>query len=137
MLFSRYVKAQREKDLTPYTYERAEKFQKGIRKLGMTADGLSYLDQFRQLITQIGNALGYVRLIRSGGLHACSNAISFLPDINSSASFETMCKALNYPETTQVAAKRLENDIGNLVRNFTEGIQYFKILVDVFASAFR
>lgn len=103
----------------------------------MTADGLSYLDQFRQLITQIGNALGYVRLIRSGGLHACSNAISFLPNINASTSFETMCKNLDYSETTQVAAKRLEDDIGNLVRNFTEGIQYFKILVDVFSSAFR
>ncbi|XP_076756339.1 strumpellin and WASH-interacting protein isoform X1 [Xylocopa sonorina] len=133
----RFIKTQRENGATPYTYERAEKFQKGIRKLGMTPDGLSYLDQFRQLITQIGNALGYVRLIRSGGLHASSNAISFLPNINSSVPFELMCKNLNYSETTQAAAKCLENDIANLVRNFTEGIQYFKLLVDVFASAFR
>lgn len=133
----RFIKAQRENGATPYTYERAEKFQKEIRKLGMTPDGLSYLDQFRQLITQIGNALGYVRLIRSGGLHASSNAISFLPDINSSVSFVSFCKNLNYSPTTQAAAKRLEDDITNLVRNFTEGIQYFKLLVDVFASAFR
>ncbi|XP_029050326.2 WASH complex subunit 4 [Osmia bicornis bicornis] len=133
----RFIKNQRENGSTPYTYERAEKFQKGIRKLGMSPDGLSYLDQFRQLITQIGNALGYVRLIRSGGLHASSNAISFLPDINSSVPFELMCKNLNYSTTTQAAAKCLENDIANLVRNFTEGIQYFKLLVDVFASAFR
>lgn len=133
----RFIKIQRENGATPYTYERAEKFQKGIRKLGMSPDGLSYLDQFRQLITQIGNALGYVRLIRSGGLHASSNAISFLPDINSSVPFELMCKNLNYSTTTQAAAKCLENDIANLVRNFTEGIQYFKLLVDVFASAFR
>ncbi|KOC69164.1 WASH complex subunit 7 [Habropoda laboriosa] len=133
----RFIKVQRENGTTPYTYERAEKFQKGIRKLGMTPDGLSYLDQFRQLITQIGNALGYVRLIRSGGLHASANAISFLPNINSSMPFELMCKNLNYSATTQAAAKCLENDIANLVRNFTEGIQYFKLLVDVFASAFR
>lgn len=133
----RFVKVQRENGATPYTYERAERFQKGIRKLGMTPNGLSYLDQFRQLITQIGNALGYVRLIRSGGLHASSNAISFLPNINSSVPFELMCKNLNYSETTQTAAKCLENDIANLVRNFTEGIEYFKLLVDVFASAFR
>ena len=133
----RFIKSQRENGATPYTYERAEKFQKGIRKLGMTADGLSYLDQFRQLITHIGNALGYVRLIRSGGLHACSNAISFLPDINSKTSFEAICKKLNYSTTTQAAAKRLEDDIENLVTNFTEGIQYFKLLVDVFSSAFR
>nr|XP_003705524.1 PREDICTED: WASH complex subunit 7 [Megachile rotundata]XP_012145857.1 PREDICTED: WASH complex subunit 7 [Megachile rotundata]XP_012145858.1 PREDICTED: WASH complex subunit 7 [Megachile rotundata] len=133
----RFIKIQRENGATPYTYERAEKFQKGIRKLGMMPDGLSYLDQFRQLVTQIGNALGYVRLIRSGGLHASSNAISFLPDINSSVPFELMCKNLKYSTTTQAAAKCLENDIANLVRNFTEGIQYFKLLVDVFASAFR
>lgn len=133
----RFIKIQRENGATPYTYERAEKFQKGIRKLGMTPDGLSYLDQFRQLITQIGNALGYVRLIRSGGLHASSNAISFLPNINSSVSFETMCTNLNYGVTTQAAARCLEEDITNLVRHFTEGIQYFKLLVDVFASAFR
>lgn len=40
-------------------FERAMKFKEGIRKLGLTADGLSQLDQFRILITQIGNALGY------------------------------------------------------------------------------
>ncbi|XP_014598250.1 PREDICTED: WASH complex subunit 7 [Polistes canadensis] len=133
----RFIKSQRESGAIPYTYERAEKFQKGIRKLGMTPDGLSYLDQFRQLITHIGNALGYVRLIRSGGLHASSNAVSFLPDIRSNMSFETMCKNLNYNETTQAAAKRLEDDIGNLVHNFTEGMHYFKLLVDVFVSTFR
>lgn len=133
----RFIKSQKENGATPYTYERAEKFQKGIRKLGMTAEGLSYLDQFCQLITQIGNTLGYVRLIRSGGLHACSNAISFLPNISSTTQFESMCKNLNYSITTQTAAKRLEDDVSNLVRNFTEGIQYFKLLVEVFASAFQ
>jgi len=133
----RFVRAQREVGVVPYTYERAEKFQKGIRKLGMTADGLSYLDQFRQLITQIGNALGYVRLIRSGGLHASSNAVSFLPDIEKTVPFESFCHGLNYSATTQAAARRLEDDIADLVRNFTEGIHYFKLLVDVFASAFR
>ncbi|XP_072745754.1 WASH complex subunit 4 [Anoplolepis gracilipes] len=133
----RFVRAQREAGAAPYTYERAEKFQKGIRKLGMTADGLSYLDQFRQLITQIGNALGYVRLIRSGGLHASSNAVSFLPDIEKTVPFETLCRGLNYSVETQAASRRLEDDIADLVRNFTEGIQYFKLLVDVFTSAFR
>ncbi|XP_076180101.1 strumpellin and WASH-interacting protein isoform X2 [Ptiloglossa arizonensis] len=72
----RFIKVQRENGSTPYTYERAEKFQKGIRKLGMTSNDLSYLDQFRQLVTQIGNALGYVRLIRSGGLHYNNSSCS-------------------------------------------------------------
>nr|KAF6498540.1 WASH complex subunit 4 [Rousettus aegyptiacus] len=58
-----------------YPFERAEKFNRGIRKLGITPEGQSYLDQFRQLISQIGNAMGYIRMIRSGGLHCSSNAI--------------------------------------------------------------
>ena len=37
-----------------YPFDRAEKFNRGIRKLGLTPDGLSYLDQFRNLISQIG-----------------------------------------------------------------------------------
>lgn len=37
-----------------YPYERAEKFNFGIKKLGLNPDGLSYLDLFRKLITQIG-----------------------------------------------------------------------------------
>ena len=37
-----------------YPFERADKFNRGIRKLGLTPDGLSYLDQFRTVITQIG-----------------------------------------------------------------------------------
>ncbi|XP_012275054.1 WASH complex subunit 4 isoform X2 [Orussus abietinus] len=131
------VKAQRECGKTPYTYERAEKFQKGIRKLGMTPDGLSYLDQFRQLISQIGNALGYVRLIRSGGMHACSNAVSFLPDVQTVTAFQEVLKDLEYSDSTKAVARRLEADVANLVRNFTEAVNYFKLLLDVFSSAFR
>lgn len=37
-----------------YPFDRADKFNKGIRKLGLTPDGLSYLDQFRLLVSQIG-----------------------------------------------------------------------------------
>ena len=37
-----------------YPYDRAEKFNFDIRKLGLDCNGLSYLDLFRKLITQIG-----------------------------------------------------------------------------------
>lgn len=51
----RYFKENHLNNDQTYPYDRAEKFNKGIRKLGLTKDGLSYLDQFRMLITQIGN----------------------------------------------------------------------------------
>ncbi len=61
--------------LERYPFERAEKFNKAVRKLGANDKGETCLDQFRHLISEIGNAMGYVRMIRSGGLHCCSNAI--------------------------------------------------------------
>lgn len=40
-----------------FPFKVAEKFKKGVKKFGVQ-DGLTWLDKFRILITQIGNALG-------------------------------------------------------------------------------
>ena len=45
-----------------YPYERAFKFCKEIRKLGVTDNGRTFLDQFRILITEIGNARDWLFL---------------------------------------------------------------------------
>ena len=52
--------------LPQYPFAKAEKFNKVIRKLGVSEEGLSYLDQFRILITQIGMCLCNVREGRGG-----------------------------------------------------------------------
>ncbi|KYO36435.1 WASH complex subunit 4 [Alligator mississippiensis] len=132
--FFREVKDQNDHK---YPFERAEKFNRGIRKLGITPDGQSYLDQFRQLISQIGNAMGYVRMIRSGGLHCCSSAIRFVPDLEDIVNFEELVKEEGLSEETQKAARQLDSVLGDLTRNFAEGTEYFKMLVDVFAPEFR
>lgn len=94
-LFDEYIKSYlqieqrwytRERD-TPevdnkYSYGRAFQFNKDIRKLGVSSEGKTFLDQFRLLITEIGNAMGYVRMVRSAGMNYCSNAIKFVPDLN-------------------------------------------------------
>ncbi|KAG2459915.1 WASC4 protein, partial [Polypterus senegalus] len=120
-----------------YPFERAEKFNRGIRKLGITPDGQSYLDQFRQLISQIGNAMGYVRMIRSGGLHCCSNAIRFVPDLEDIVNFEELVKEEGLSEETQKASSILDSVLSDLTSNSAEGTEYFKMLVDVFAPEFR
>uniref|UniRef100_A0A8C2JP01 WASH complex subunit 4 n=1 Tax=Cyprinus carpio TaxID=7962 RepID=A0A8C2JP01_CYPCA len=104
----RFFRETKDQTDQKYPFERAEKFNRGIRKLGLTPDGQSYLDQFRQLISQIGNAMGYVRMIRSGGLHCCSSAIS-----------------------------QLDCVLTDLTTNSAEGTEYFKMLVGVFAPEFR
>ncbi|XP_045443526.1 WASH complex subunit 4 isoform X7 [Pipistrellus kuhlii] len=120
-----------------YPFERAEKFNRGIRKLGITPEGQSYLDQFRQLISQIGNAMGYVRMIRSGGLHCSSNAIRFVPDLEDIINFEELVKEEGLAEETIKAARHLDSVLSDHTRNSAEGTEYFKMLVDVFAPEFR
>ena len=98
-LFDEHIKAKLIKDITffkeskntlsqKYPYERAEKFNRSIRKLGVLQENQTYMDQFRLLISHIGNAMGYVRMIRSGGLNFCSNSIRFVPDIEDIVNFE-------------------------------------------------
>ncbi len=51
----RYFKENKDALGQRYPYERAEEFNRGIRRLGLTPDGQTYLDKFRVLVTQIGN----------------------------------------------------------------------------------
>lgn len=51
---SKYFRDNKEKLNHMYCFDRADSFNKGIRKLGLSPEGYSYLDLFRQLITHIG-----------------------------------------------------------------------------------
>ena len=46
-----------------YPFERADNLYKEIKKLGVFEDGKNFLDKFRVLITNVGNALGYLWLL--------------------------------------------------------------------------
>uniref|UniRef100_A0A8C2WX21 WASH complex subunit 4 n=1 Tax=Cyclopterus lumpus TaxID=8103 RepID=A0A8C2WX21_CYCLU len=133
----RFFRETKDQSDQKYPFDRAEKFNRGIRKLGITPDGQSYLDQFRQLISQIGNAMGYVRMIRSGGLHCCSSAIRFVPDLEDIVNFEELVKEEGLSEETQKAASVLDSVLEDLTSNSAEGTEYFKMLVAVFAAEFR
>uniref|UniRef100_H3CSF2 WASH complex subunit 4 n=1 Tax=Tetraodon nigroviridis TaxID=99883 RepID=H3CSF2_TETNG len=133
----RFFRETKDQSDQKYPFERAEKFNRGIRKLGITPDGQSYLDQFRQLISHIGNAMGYVRMIRSGGLHCCSSAIRFVPDLEDIVNFEELVKEEGLSEETRRAASVLDSVLGDLTSNSAEGTEYFKMLVAVFAPEFR
>ena len=133
----RFFREKKDQVDQKYPYERAEKFNKNIRKLGLAADKSSYLDQFRKLISQIGNAMGFVRMIRSGGLNTCSRAIEFVPDLDDIVSFEEEVKEENLSAETLEAAKNLDTCLMNLSKNFAEGTDYFQLFVSVFAPPFR
>jgi WASH complex subunit 7 len=63
-----------------YPYANAEKLYKDVRKLGEARADVSVLDSFRVLITEIGNTMGYVRMVRAGGVHQTGETMQCLPD---------------------------------------------------------
>ena len=71
--------------------------------------------------------MGYIRLIRSGGLHCCSDAIRFVPDLENIESFERMVQDEGLDEITVAAAKNVDMVVQSLFRNFAEGTEYFKV----------
>lgn len=147
----RFFRAEKEALDNKYPYPRAEAFTKEIRKLGTTAGKLSYLDELRKLVSEIGNALGYVRMVRSAGMHAASEAVKFVPDLSAIVSFEEAArKVLATPaapgedgaapppsgpglsQETIEAAAALDAVLANLTASFAEGVDYFQLLVSVF-----
>ena len=71
-----------------YPEKRAQAMVMTIKKLGSSKKGISYLDKFRILITHIGNALGYVRMIRSASLKDNSKLIEYIPKLVEKIKFE-------------------------------------------------
>ncbi|XP_025203475.1 WASH complex subunit 4 isoform X2 [Melanaphis sacchari] len=117
-----------------YPFERAEKLNSSMRKLTLNTNQ-NYIDQFRILVTHIGNALGYVRMIKSGGLNFCSIATSFIPDLKKVIQFEDICNDSGFTENCLISGHHLDNVMHNICQNIAEGTNYFKLLIDVFIQA--
>ena len=127
--------------LIKFPFERAEKFAKIVRKLGSFKDGVTYLDKFRQLLTQIGNVLGFVRMLRSGALRCTSEIANFVPDLDDlgQISFEELVReeSATFGEQTVDAAKNFDSVLNTVQANFSDATDYFKLLVEVFAPILR
>ena len=52
-----------------------------------------------------GNAMGYIRMVRSGGLNCCSSAIRFVPNVQDIGSFTNLCVDHGLSPETIAAAK--------------------------------
>ena len=79
-----------------------------------------------------GNAMGYVRMIRSGGLHFVSNSIRFIPDNQLGDGLIPKFKDLTVregglSEESIQAAAILDEVVASLRDNFAEGAEYFQV----------
>ena len=137
---ARYVKEHVRERGFYFPFERAKAFNTEIQRLGVDDKQLSYLDKFRQVITEMGNALGYVRLMRAGSLNYITTAMDIIPDISrgglrrqdGTGFFATAVEGHGYSRETNEAAVNLDNAIRDVANKFEEETNYFKLLVDVF-----
>ncbi|KAH0787186.1 WASH complex subunit 7 [Histomonas meleagridis] len=120
-----------------WPYKRAEKFVTDMKRFAENAQSPSPLDKFRVLITEIGNALGFVRMVKNGGTRYLNKANDFVYDEDESLSFYEFAKEVQLPDATMDATKRLDSIVGKLKELFNSNDSFFKMLVDVFAGPFR
>jgi WASH complex subunit 7 len=107
--------------------KRAERFNHGIRKLGLLQDDSTYLDKFRVLITQMGNALGYVRMVRRAGVEASADAVQLLPDLEDVVGLEALAREAAHSDATIKAARVVDTLIGDLVTSFLQSDNYIHV----------
>jgi len=112
----RFWKKKKTKLENMYPWDKAEKMSRNIKRLGTTEKGVSYLDRFRQLITSIGNALGYVRMIRSASLRDNANLVKYIPDFVNNIKFEDVARELDIEGETIESIKVFDMCIKNLFK---------------------
>ena len=116
-----------------FSYDAAERFNREVKKLGVSSDGSTFIDHFRRQVTEIGNALGYVRMVRSGGLQYMSANAQFCIDLNERVAFEEEVRAEGITTASTLdAARNLDSVIRNLIAQFTSESNYFSVLVAIF-----
>ena len=164
--------------LVRYAYESAATLSKEVRKLGDQHAATSVLDQFRILITEIGNAMGYVRMVRAGGVHFAGETAQCLPDLpgieplplppdaaeagadgaaangapadgadpaapnatgnGADANGKAVARgALTLDPACAEAHGLAARVVDGMRSSYDEGVNYFQILIDVFAAEIR
>ncbi|KAK2957654.1 putative WASH complex subunit 4 [Blattamonas nauphoetae] len=120
-----------------YPWENAQNLVKNIRRLGVSGEGVTFIEEFRQLLTKIGNVLGFIRMMRSGSQRYCSGAIKFVPDLNHVGSFKDYATQDKLSSFTTQCAESLDSTLGNLLMNFAEGTDFFQLLLQVFREKMK
>jgi WASH complex subunit 7 len=105
--------------------------------LGTLKGNITFLDKFRQLITQFGNALGYVRMIRNASLKDNSNLIKFIPKIIDDLRFEEVCAELGIKGETMEAAKMFDMSIRLLIKQAADATDFLRLLARNFQGVFE
>eukprot|EP00397_Hematodinium_sp_SG-2012_P001672 GEMP01001677.1.p1 GENE.GEMP01001677.1~~GEMP01001677.1.p1 ORF type:complete len:860 (+),score=189.69 GEMP01001677.1:751-3330(+) len=58
----------RKSSSAAFPFERALETMRIVKSVGVAGDGQNFLDKFRELLTHIGNAIGYIRTLKAASL---------------------------------------------------------------------
>jgi len=78
MLADAFYMEQRKAKKAGYEWSHAMQTARFMRNLGTASDGLSFLDKVKQVVCQIGNILGYVRMVRSAGMRCVGRSLPYI-----------------------------------------------------------
>ena len=70
--------------------------------------------------------MGFVRMVRSGGLHRSSKAFCFIPDTENIEFFETLVRDDNYLPCLSTAAV-LDEVVTSSTKNSSDGMDFFRV----------
>lgn len=146
-LLSNEKYSQGTRQQTSFSFERANKMAKTFKlnSINIVEDqnmnptnGID-LDSIRQSITQLGNLLAFIRLLKSGALNCASRFVDYLPD-RSDLSLLRLEKFVNSefqgykPDSLQEAASNFDQCLADLEENFSSKTNYFAIIINLFTK---
>lgn len=115
-----------------YPYQRAFRYNREIRNIGELQPGVTYLTRIREIVTKIGNTLGFVRMVRAAGRHWVANAAQLLPNLYSTPL--DLFLGNNEVDNAVISLAQVRE---TLCEKYELGKDYLPVLVEVFRDALR
>ncbi|KAE9420854.1 hypothetical protein Angca_007187 [Angiostrongylus cantonensis] len=107
--------------------KKAEQFNRALSQLTTLQNECTYMDKFRILITQMGNALGFVRSMSSAAVAVASQM----------KNYDTVVEDIGLPDPNDDSPIRTTKELLRELREHASKTRSFvKMLIDVFRSAF-
>ena len=111
-----------------YPLTRGQKFTKELSLASVREKGFNMIEKFRLLITVLGNALAFARILRTASFNYLSKNIEYIPFIEETeCSFGDTAKVLNYASTSQDCCKALDKLIDVLRENFSQNTDFLRV----------
>uniref|UniRef100_A0A5S6PZK0 Pre-rRNA-processing protein TSR1 homolog n=1 Tax=Trichuris muris TaxID=70415 RepID=A0A5S6PZK0_TRIMR len=129
----RFIRTLPSSSVRMYPYERAHALKEYFES-STGADGLNNLDRLRVLLTEIGNILGYVRLMQTAGFNMCMECLHLLPNCELNFARPNSSGTVNGADGLW---SELANRISEWQRKILDHQDIFKLLVKAFATALR